>query len=179
MALSITDIAIDIQEDLKWQRTPERITHVDYKNMVIRALKRLFIDTGRALQYDPMLLIADERGHIYDANFGIDEQRYIVICAEIEFFKRVQTDVNNIVGYSTDALTVTNSDKPYAHLQDTIGNLEQQRRQLYYRMTRYSIDYLGSGMNGFSGYGLEDSNAHHCHCCYGVGDKVWKQKTSQ
>ena len=48
-------------------------------------------------------------------DFLIDEEAYILICAQIEFFRKVQSDVNNIVGYTTDALTVTNADKPYTN----------------------------------------------------------------
>jgi len=63
----------------------------------------------------------------------------VLICAQINFFKKVQADVNNIVGYTTDALTVTNADKPYVHLQDTIDKLEQERRIIYYKMVRFAL----------------------------------------
>lgn len=63
-----------------------------------------------------------------------------MLVAQIGFFKKVQADVNNIVGYTTNALTVTGADKPYAHLQDTIANLENERRIVYYKMHRYAFD---------------------------------------
>lgn len=62
-----------------------------------------------------------------------------MLVAQIAFFKRVQTDVNNIVSYTTDALSVANADKPYGHLQDTIGALENERRIVFYKMTDYSF----------------------------------------
>lgn len=55
------------------------------------------------------------------------------------FFKKVQSDVNNIVGYTTDALSITNADKPYAHLQDTIGELEKERRIVFFKMVPYTF----------------------------------------
>lgn len=141
MALSITDLAIWLQEETAWQATPEPISHLDYKHMIVRGLKRLFIDTGRASEYDQSLLDAGAEGWTYNRNFLIDEEEYIILCAQIVFFKRVQSDVNNILGYSTDALTVTNSDKPYANLRNTIDELEKRRRELYYRMPRYTLEY--------------------------------------
>ena len=75
----------------------------------------------------------------YDADFPLDERRYIQICSLINFFAKVQSDVNNAFGYTTNALTVTNADKPYANLKDTIGNLDNERRIIYYKMVRYTL----------------------------------------
>ena len=69
----------------------------------------------------------------------IDEKRYAILSAKIEFFRRVQTDVNNIVGYTTDALTVTNADKPYINIATTIEALEKERRIIHYKMTRHAL----------------------------------------
>ncbi len=85
----------------------------------------------------------DESGtHIayyFDYDLPIDEEKYVLLIAQIMFFKKVQSDVNNIVSYTTDALSITNADKPYAHLQDTILNLENERRIVFYKMTSYSF----------------------------------------
>lgn len=70
-----------------------------------------------------------------------DEYEYILLVAQILFFKKVQVDVNKAVSYTTNALSVTGGDKPYAHLKDTIGELQNARREMYYRMTRYTMDY--------------------------------------
>ena len=42
--------------------------------------------------------------------------------------------VNSRVGYTTDAFSVTNADKPYGHLADTIRELEKDRRTLHYKL---------------------------------------------
>lgn len=44
-----------------------------------------------------------------------------------------------MVGYSTNALTVTNADKPYANVKDTIEKLDNERRIVYYKMSRYAL----------------------------------------
>ena len=64
-----------------------------------------------------------------------------MLCAQINFFQRVQADVNNTMSYSTNAITVTGADRPYANLKDTLEKLEARRRELFYRMPRYTMDY--------------------------------------
>lgn len=137
--LNLTELAIELQEGTEWQETPQPLTQSQYLGMILRGLKRLFIDTGRARQYDPDKLIVDNDVCYYDETFLIDEEEYIKLCSQLEFFRKVQTDVNNTFGYSTDALTVTNADKPYANLKNTLGEIEEYRRILFYKMVRYTL----------------------------------------
>lgn len=136
----------------RWQKTPETLLQEDYEQMIVKAIKRLLIDTGRASEYADTLIqttihqntaddgtVTETRTTDFRMDFMIDEEAYILLCAQIEFFRKVQSDVNNIVGYTTDALTVTNADKPYANLKDTLGQLEQERRIVYYKMVRYCM----------------------------------------
>lgn len=152
MNTSITALATQLQDITQWQRTPHVLMLEEYEQMIVKAIKRLLIDTGRASSYTDNLLKVvvtnvsggesgetTSREAFFGMEFLIDEEAYILICAQLEFFKRVQNDVNNIVGYTTDALTVTNADKPYANLKDTIANLEQERRITYYKMIRYAL----------------------------------------
>lgn len=139
--LNITRLALRLERETEWQKTPEELDDRDYVEMVINGLRRMLIDTGRAETYDSALLTSDgTTGEVfYDITCGIDEEDYIMIVAQIGFYKRVANDVNNIVGYTTDALTVTNADKPYANIKDTLANLENDRRILHYKMCRYAM----------------------------------------
>ena len=47
--------------------------------------------------------------------------------------------MNRIVGYSTDAMSITNADKPYANISQTIAELSNRQRILYYTMTRFVL----------------------------------------
>lgn len=148
---SITELAHELQEIVAWQRTPEEMFYEDYEKLVIYGIKTLYIDTGRAGAFNKNMIIVvlepdgneeeleTEPGTYFLNDLGIDEEKYVLLVAQIAFFKKVQSDVNNIVGYTTDALSVTNADKPYVHLQDTIGNLENERRIVFYKMTNYSF----------------------------------------
>lgn len=134
MGTSITSLAEQLMDITRWQKTPEILPASDYEKMILKAIKRLLIDTGRAPLYSEDKVetieteVTDDEGNVtiettvnFLMDFMIDEEAYILICAQIEFFRRVQSDVNNIVGYTTDALTVTHADKPYANLMDTLG----------------------------------------------------------
>ncbi len=142
MGFSITKAIVVLQDETSMQRTPKPITIGQYGDMIMKGIRRLYIDTGRALLYDSANYSNDgEEGLMFGEDLPIDEQEYVMLCAQINFFKRVQTDVNNVTSYSTNAITVTGADKPYAHLKDTIEDLERRRRELYYRMVRYTMDY--------------------------------------
>jgi len=154
MALSITDLMAELKTDVGWQETPYPILEADYFKMVKRGIRRLFVDTNRPEAYDESLIIEVEneaeegsesttKTYFYDMDLNIIEQEYILLVAKIAFFKRVQTDVNDKFSYSTDALKVTNADKPYANLKDTISGLENERRIVYYKMVDYT---LGNGV---------------------------------
>lgn len=136
---NIVDLVEELKDATAWQKTPFRLTGYDYTRMIHRAIKTLFIDTGRTFEYSDDLFIQDENGDdVFNYDLKIDEEKYVLLTAQISFFKKVQSDVNNIVSYSTDALTVTSADKPYAHLQDTIGELENERRIVFYKMSRFA-----------------------------------------
>ena len=138
--LDVTAIAEELRELTLWQDTPTVLDLKDYEKMVIRAIRKFFVDINHPAEYDITLYATDDGGRItYNRDFLIDEVEYIMSLCKLEFFQRVQTDVNNSFGYSTDALTVTNADKPYANLKDTISDLQHERRINFNKMTRYTL----------------------------------------
>lgn len=136
--LNLTEMAEELQELTAWQETPELLSSSDYLRMVKRSVRRFFVDINYPTDYNTDLFVED--GDLYyNREFLADEYEYILCLCKIEFFHRVQSDVNNTFGYSTDALTVTNADKPYANLQQTINDLEHERRILFNKMIRYTL----------------------------------------
>lgn len=63
----------------------------------------------------------------------------MLISAQIAFYQKVQTEVDAITSYSTDALSVTHGDKPFANLQTMITDLQSRQRMIWYKMTRYHM----------------------------------------
>ena len=136
--LNINEVAEELQELTAWQETPNELTETDYIKMVVQAIRRFFVDINHPSEYDRTLYITDENGKMfYNRDFIADEEEYILCLCKIGFFQRVQTDVNNTFGYTTNALTVTNADKPYANLQQTLNDLRHDRQILFNKMTRY------------------------------------------
>lgn len=137
---NISELANELKDATRWQKTPLPLSDNDYVSIIIRALKRLYIDTGRASVFNmDMITKNDDENVCFTEDLPIDEEEYVLLCAQIGFFNQVKTDVNNIVGYTTDALSVTNADKPYANIKDSIEKLENERRITYYKMIRYVI----------------------------------------
>lgn len=138
--LNIAEIADELHDLTAWQETPVPLKTSDYEDIVIRAVKKFFVDINHPAEYNTELWTTDDSGNtVYDRTFLLDEEEYIKILCMLEFFKRVQMDVNNSFGYSTDALTVTNADKPYANLKNTIENWEHERRVVFNKMVRYTL----------------------------------------
>ena len=122
-------MAQELKQRTEWQDTPAELVHEDYLEIVRQAVRHLYVMTGRYMQYDENIAIA----------LSADEYEYVLTTAEIGFYRRVQSDVNRIVGYSTDAMTITNADKPYANISQTVNELLNRQRILYYKMTRYVL----------------------------------------
>lgn len=104
-------LAGELRQRTAWQDTPVDMTDADYLEIVRQAIRHLYVMTGRGEQYS-----ADA-----DVALSADEWEYVLTTAEIGFYRRVQSDVNRIVGYSTDAMTITNADKPYANISQTVS----------------------------------------------------------
>ena len=138
--LNATEMAEELQELTAWQETPELLTQNDYIRIVARAVRKFFVDINHPTEYDETRWTVDNEGDTcYDREFLLDEQEYIKLLCMIGFFQRVQTDVNNSFGYTTNALSVTNADKPYANLKDTLSGLEHERRIVFNKMVRYTL----------------------------------------
>ena len=122
-------MAQELRHRTEWQDTPVELTEEDYLEIVRQAVRHLYVMTGRYTQYD----------NSSEITLSADEYEYVLTTAEIGFYRRVQSDVNRIVGYSTDAMTITNADKPYANISQTITELLNRQRILYYKMTRFVL----------------------------------------
>lgn len=122
-------LAAELKQRTEWQDTPVELEDADYLEMVAQAVRHLYVMTGRYLQLDP------------ESEFELtaDEYEYVLTTAEMNFYRKVQADVNRIVGYSTDAMTITNADKPYANISQALAELANRQRILYYKMVRYTL----------------------------------------
>lgn len=133
----------ELHSKVEWQRLPRAMSELEMERLLSRCmttgLEEMFIITGRATEYEPDWITYNNDGVLISTtqDLKVDEIRYALLTAQMEFYKRIQNDVNNIVGYTTDAMTITNADKPYQNLSNTIELLEQERRKIFYSMRRF------------------------------------------
>lgn len=127
----------DMMRATAWQRTPQEVTYGDYVNMIIGGLKHLYLITGRGDSYVDTMVDAD--AETFSADLNLTEKMIVLYASQIEFFEKVRADKNAIVGYTTDALSVTNADKPYQYLSQTIDELRQKIRVAYYKLVSYTV----------------------------------------
>lgn len=110
--------------------------------MVIDSIRYLYVMTGRSGAYNESVIYEtgdDGMFTAYIPTMQALERVYVIERAIVSFLRKVQSDVNNIIGYSTDAMTITNADKPYQYLSQSIAERESELRKLYYKMTDYTI----------------------------------------
>ncbi len=136
---SVTDLAAELANRVYLQRSEKEFTSEEYIQLIENAIGRLYVDTGRALQFDKLHFEDTGDAIYFSEDLKIDEKEYVLLIAEKTFLQIIQKDVNIITSYTTNALSVTGADKPYAHLADSIDKLEWQRRELLYRMIRYMV----------------------------------------
>lgn len=142
----MTDIGALCQQvyaKIEWQRFPPTYSDGDKEvmvaNAVVEAIKDMFIVTGRALQYSNYTYTYEyDIPSEFSYTLLLDEEMYVICKAQIAIFGKVRAQYNDILGYTTNALTVTNADKPYAYISSTIGELEKQAQLYYYKMVRFS-----------------------------------------
>lgn len=170
---SVTALTDEIKRRVWLQRTTGEFTDEEYLALIVYGIKRLFIDTGRALLYknyqyvsttdaDDTAVVPADPGEpddgeaveppvdadddetpaktdeiLFTYDLDLDEEEYVLLIAEMQFLQIIQKDVNTITSYTTNALSVTGADKPYAHLADSLEKLEAYRRELNYTMIRY------------------------------------------
>ena len=135
--IAMTEKLVD---NIEWQLVPVDMTIDDCVPFVIDAIQYFYVMSGQASRYsDELIIYDDERPAYFNADFEIDERLYILTTAQIEFYRKVQSDVSELMSYSTDAMTVANADKPYANLAGIINDLKGKQIEIWHKMTRYNL----------------------------------------
>lgn len=103
----------ELRFDSKFQAVPVPYSDSDYAMFIIKGVRKMAVDIGDAKEYASLF---DEEATSFARSITHTEREYILACAKYALLSQVQADVNTLYGYSTDSLTVTNADKPYANL---------------------------------------------------------------
>ena len=126
---------------IEWQNVPDPVTINDMTKYIADAIRHLYTMTGRALLFSESMFTSDENGIYteFSGDLPLDEREYVILSAQIAFLRKVQSSVDDLTSYTTDAMSITHGDKPYANLQQTITDLESMCRSIWYKMGRYHL----------------------------------------
>ena len=117
--------------------TPYPMYDKDYIKIVVKAIKRLYVDINHPEQYDRTLFITDEDDILYyDHDFDIVQEEYIFILSRKSFIEVILGEFSGsgAVSYTTDALSVTGAKEGYKSLQQELDDLERDRIRVFHKM---------------------------------------------
>ncbi len=119
------------------QKTPIEYGEDDYNLLIVDGIKALYVDLNKSAIYKNEF---DEQDLCFlnGKELLISEEEYILLKAHLNFYKMIQADVNNIVGYSTDSLSITNADKPYANISNEMSRIETRLIDLFFKVVSES-----------------------------------------
>ena len=136
---SIAGIAERLYRKIKWQEVPEQMGYEDMVAYVCDAIRKLYVISGRTFLFSENKFVLDESGSMaFEDDMEIDELEWILLECQIEFYKACQSNVDDMKGYTTDAMSVTHSDKPYANFGETISRLKEEQNRIWYGMVRFN-----------------------------------------
>ena len=133
----ITETATDLQAKMAWQSTPYPMYENDYVKIVVHAIKKFYVDVNHPEEYDRTLYITGENDALfYDHDFNILEEEYIFILSQMDFLKKVFSDLagDSAISYTTDALSVTGAKEGYKSVQQQLDTLEQERIRVFHKI---------------------------------------------
>lgn len=139
----MTDIVFQAKrlfERIEWQNVPDVVTKDDLTGLIADAIRDQYVMTGRAMQFDEKMFVKEDDMYLsFSDELKADEIEYVLVRALIYFYRKVQSSVNQLTSYTTDAMAVTHGDKPFANLQQSIEDAERRERMYWYKMYRYHM----------------------------------------
>lgn len=129
-----------LYKKIRLQNIPETIDWTDQIDYVTDAIRALYVLSGRELYFTEEMFTEDDEGNIvsFEEDLSLAESEWVLLKAQVEFYKWVQASVDDQVSYTTDAMSVTHGDKPYEHIGSTIDRLEAEMNVVWTRMVRYN-----------------------------------------
>lgn len=128
--MDFAELVQKLRKKTKFQNTSAAltITDDDYNQLILDGIKTLYIDLNKEALFEQDV---NENSLEINTMFSISEVEYIINSASIGFYNLIQSTVNTLYGYSTDALTITNADKPYANISNEIDRLQNRQIELF------------------------------------------------
>lgn len=136
----ILALAAQQHKRIEWQNVPYDVHIDDMCDNIVRAIEHLYVVTGRALSFKEDMFVVDAGLYTgFTQDLPLDEKLYVLLTAEIDFYTKVQTSVSDLTSYTTDAMSISHGDKPFANLQQKLIDLNEERKMVWYKMVRYHM----------------------------------------
>lgn len=131
----------DMVRQIEWQEVPVNMDIDDVAMFIVDAIKYLYVMTGRTSEWNENLVIKDEDGYAvkFNGDFPLDEEQYILATATLFFWLKASSSVSEQESYSTDAMAVTNGDKPFKNLTQLANSAREWQKQMWHKMSRYNM----------------------------------------
>jgi hypothetical protein len=133
---SLIDIQAELISKIKFQATPIPMDDSDYLTFTVKGIKRLYTDEGIE---DNFLVDFDKLNNTLTRDLTLTESEYACISAEIAFRNQIKDDINAIIGYSTNAISITGANSPYKNAEATIYELESRLAKLAFKFTHKAV----------------------------------------
>ena len=133
---SLLEIQATLTSNVKFQAIPIPMVTNDYLNFTIQGAKRLYVDEGIE---DNFLIDFNKTTNTLSRILTLTEIEYVCICAELAFRTQIKDDINAIVGYSTNAISITGANSPYKNAEATISALETRLAKLAFKFTHKQV----------------------------------------
>ena len=136
----LVKLAQRLHRKIKWQEVPEEVGWMDQIDLICDSIRKLYVISGRTFLFSEDKFIYDKEDVAvqFADNLEIDEIEWILLDAQIEFYKSVQSNVDDLTGYTTDAMAVTHSDRPYKNIGESINRLKGEQDVVWSRMVRFN-----------------------------------------
>ena len=160
----IVKLAQRLHRRIKWQEIPEELHTSDLIDMIIDAIRMLYVISGRTFQYsdDKFIVVEEpeeapetsednpidpdeeekeddlEPGTYFADDLELDEQEWVLLEGEISFYNLALSNVDDLQSYTTDAMAVTHGDKPYKNIKATVEDRQKKQAVVWTRMVRFN-----------------------------------------
>lgn len=126
---------------IEWQPIPVDMTIDDLNKALVAAIEYFYMMAGKSAQYSDDLVIKDEEDVpiFFNADFELDERMFIIQTALVMFYEKAQTNLSEEKGYTTDAMAVTNAEKPFKNVGEIVEREKKEQTRIWHKMSRYNI----------------------------------------
>lgn len=136
-------LAEKLMHRVEWQNVPETVALEDLVEFIKDAIRYLYVMTGRAMMFSEDMFIDDPEtdppSYKFSVDLPLDEREYVIVTAHLNFIDKVKQSVDDMTSYSTDAMTVTQGDKPFANMDNMSKALSREQDRIWYKMIRYHL----------------------------------------